>query len=76
MHDEPSDICTARLSFNFVITIYTVGQSFYLEHERRVEHVLRCQIETFIQILVSELSEQLNVVQAIRDGGYFLQANI
>lgn len=51
-------------------------QSFYLEHKRRVQHVLRCKIEAFIQILVSKLFEQLDVVQAISDGGHFLQANI
>ena len=48
----------------------------YLEHGGRVEHVLCCQIETFIQILVGKLSEQLDVVQAISDGGHFLQANV
>lgn len=48
----------------------------YLEHERRVEHVLHRQIETFIQILVGKLFEEMNVVEAVGNGGDFLQANI
>lgn len=48
----------------------------HLEHKWRVEHVLRGQIEAFVQILAGKLSEQLDVVQAVSDGGNFLQANI
>lgn len=48
----------------------------HLKHERRVEHVLRCQVETFIQVLVRKFSEELDVVQAVGDGRDFLQANI
>jgi len=48
----------------------------YLEHERGVQHVLCCQIATFIQVFTGKFSEQLDVVQAISDGRDFLQANI
>lgn len=48
----------------------------YLEHQWGVEHVLYCQVKTFVQVLIGKLSEQLDVVQAISNGWDFLQANI
>lgn len=45
------------LDYKVECKLYCKCQFWYLEHERRVEHVLRRQIETFIQILVGKLSE-------------------
>lgn len=45
-----------------VTSVYSKKMCLYLEHQWGVQHVLYCQVKTFVQVLIGKLSEQLDVV--------------
>jgi hypothetical protein len=48
----------------------------HLQHWGSIQHIFWTQVEVSVQVLITKLPQELDVVQAVCYGGHHFQANI